>query len=166
MNSKLNSRKTYNPGGLPDGVSFRDAALDDLKKLAALDEKLFPPAIAFEPDIFFYYFHHPRSVFIVAEKDSEISGFAASYSDARRAAQILTVDVAPDFQRKGLGYALMTALEERLKNDFGIRRVNLEVAVDNTPAKILYEKLGYEAVGVIRRYYPDGTDAMRMTKQI
>jgi GNAT superfamily N-acetyltransferase len=55
------------------------------------------------------------------------------------------VGVVPSARRSGVGEALMRALHEQAQ-ERGVRRVWLEVIVENTGALALYEKLGYELV--------------------
>jgi GNAT superfamily N-acetyltransferase len=55
------------------------------------------------------------------------------------------VGVVPAARRSGIGEALMLALHEQAR-ERGMRRVWLEVIVENTGAFALYEKLGYRTV--------------------
>ena len=55
------------------------------------------------------------------------------------------VGVVPAVRRSGVGETLMRALHEQAR-DLGVRRVWLEVIVENTGAFALYEKLGYRTV--------------------
>jgi len=55
------------------------------------------------------------------------------------------VGVVSAARRSGVGEALMRALHEQAR-ERGVRRVWLEVIVENTGASALYEKLGYEPV--------------------
>jgi ribosomal protein S18 acetylase RimI-like enzyme len=55
------------------------------------------------------------------------------------------VGVVPDARRSGIGETLMRALHDQAR-ERGIRRVWLEVIVENTSAFALYEKLGYRTV--------------------
>ena len=55
------------------------------------------------------------------------------------------VGVVADARRSGVGEALMRALHEQAR-ERGVRRVWLEVIVENTGAFALYEKLGYQLV--------------------
>jgi len=55
------------------------------------------------------------------------------------------VGVVPAARRSGVGEALMAAVHEQAR-ERGIRRVWLEVIVENTGAFALYEKLGYRTV--------------------
>ena len=48
----------------------------------------------------------------------------------------------------------------------GVRKVLLEVAVDNAPAQKLYASAGFEPLAVRRGYYqPSGKDALVMTRE-
>ena len=47
----------------------------------------------------------------------------------------------------------------------GVKHIFLEVAVDNAPARAMYEQLGFVQVGVRPKYY-DGIDAIVMRKDI
>jgi GNAT superfamily N-acetyltransferase len=55
------------------------------------------------------------------------------------------VGVVPSARRSGVGEALMQALHDQARGH-GVRRVRLEVIVENTGAFALYEKLGYRTV--------------------
>lgn len=77
-------------------------------------------------------------------------------------AHISTVASHPDYRGCGLGQWLMVALLDAAQAR-GAVRSTLEVRISNTPARTLYEKLGYEVTGQRRRYYRDGEDGLIMT---
>ena len=79
--------------------------------------------------------------------------------------RIITIDVAPDVRRTGLGSLLMQTAEDRLKN-LGCPLVILEVAVDNAAAIKFYRRHGYSVVKTIPRYYLGSLDALRMAKDL
>ncbi|MBX2832414.1 MAG: ribosomal protein S18-alanine N-acetyltransferase [Rhodospirillales bacterium] len=78
-------------------------------------------------------------------------------------AEINTITVAPAARRLGVGKKLLAAVEERLRNN-DVKRMLLEVAVDNDPAIGLYRQNGFAEVGRRKGYYSrnDGrkTDAL------
>ena len=57
---------------------------------------------------------------------------------------------------------LESLLEELGKR--GIRTLFLEVSDANRAAQNLYEKLGFERIGLRERYYSDGTSALVLSK--
>lgn len=79
-------------------------------------------------------------------------------------AEIITIGVAPDARRGGIAAAMLGIVENELKKN-GVKSIFLEVAQDNTPARMLYEQNGYKQVGVRPKYY-DGVDAIMMKKEI
>jgi [ribosomal protein S18]-alanine N-acetyltransferase len=77
-------------------------------------------------------------------------------------AHIATIASHPGWRGCGLGQCLMLALLDRAIAR-GAVLATLEVRVGNTPARRLYEKLGFEEAGERRNYYRDGEDALIMT---
>ncbi|MBF0613740.1 MAG: ribosomal protein S18-alanine N-acetyltransferase [Magnetococcales bacterium] len=79
---------------------------------------------------------------------------------------LLTLGVAPESRRQGLGRRLVEALLAEVVRQQG-RCVVLEVRISNEPARLLYQGLGFVTVGRRRGYYrfgPDGPeDALVMT---
>lgn len=67
-------------------------------------------------------------------------------------AEILTLAVAPQHRRQGLGADLVKRLHSSAKAA-GADRIFLEVSAENQPAQALYAKLGYDQVGRRPRYY-------------
>jgi len=72
-------------------------------------------------------------------------------------AELLTLAVAPQERRKGLGLALLAAFDDSARAA-GAESGFLEVAAANVPARALYKAAGWREVGVRRGYYrlPDG----------
>lgn len=86
------------------------------------------------------------SLGIVAEEDGRIVGAAdlRQLSPARCShVGILSIGVHPDFQRRGIGRALMQRLIEHAKAS-GLRRLELYMRSDNAPAEALYRSLGFD----------------------
>jgi ribosomal protein S18 acetylase RimI-like enzyme len=68
----------------------------------------------------------------------------------------LSVDIS--YRRTGLATRLLREALSSMPAE--VRTVSLEVRDDNTGARLLYEKLGFQVVGRFRRYYPDGATAL------
>ncbi len=102
--------------------------------------------------------------------DQNVFGFIAREEGNRKAqpggfvlarllldeAEILTIAVAPQAQRKGLGHALMDATLRHLHNARA-SMLFLEVDELNTPALALYRGLGFKQVGKRPGYYETST---------
>jgi [ribosomal protein S18]-alanine N-acetyltransferase len=74
---------------------------------------------------------------------------------------LIHIATHPDDRRKGAGSALMRTLIGYAVEHHS-RLVLLEVRRTNRPAIRLYRSLGFSAIGVRRRYYADGEDAIEM----
>jgi ribosomal-protein-alanine N-acetyltransferase len=145
--------------------TLRDYSPRDLDALCVLDRQCFPAKIAYPPETMRETIEQKGAFGIVAEDESgNIAAFAVAGRSSSRIGHIATIDVAPQFRRRGLGTRLMLAAEARLAG-LGARKVRLETATGNR-ARRLFAKLGYERVGKIEGYYPDGTDAWVMEKRL
>ena len=73
---------------------------------------------------------------------------------------VTNVAVLPEYRRRGIAQRLISA---QLENEMNF--ITLEVRKSNTPAIRLYEKTGFENVGIRPHFYtsPD-EDAVIMTK--
>ena len=77
---------------------------------------------------------------------------------------ISNVAVSPDYRRQGIADTLITRLCE-ICTGLELSFVTLEVRAGNAPAIALYEKHGFQRVGLRRNYYErPKEDALIMTK--
>ena len=83
--------------------------------------------------------------------------------------EVLTVAVAADARRQGLGRCLVQAAAQTAAAR-GVRTLFLEVAADNSSAINLYRGEGFEAAGLRRGYYSrsdgHGVDALVFKKAL
>jgi len=93
--------------------------------------------------------------------DDKIVGYVLVEGEGETG-HIISLNVDPNYRRRGFGEALMGAAEAYYLKK-GIKKMKLEVHVDN-PAQILYFKMGYRTVGVQEGYYANGSSAIVMTK--
>ncbi len=95
--------------------------------------------------------------------DGKVVAFAGG--DIRRTQKvgwITTIGVLPEYRRRGIATALLAASEAAL----GQPRIRLCVRRSNYGALQLYDRYGYEQVGVWPGYYEDGEDALVMEKNM
>lgn len=93
---------------------------------------------------------------LVAEIDGQVVGSMGLFplGLSPRMAHVLQIGmaVAPEAQGRGVGHALMTAGIELAEGWLGVRRLELDVFVDNERARHLYERHGFVVEGRLRRY--------------
>ena len=89
--------------------------------------------------------------FLCAFGDGEFAGYAGMLCVLDEG-QICNVAVCPPFRRMGVGEALMEA-QKNAGLQRGLSVMMLEVRAGNAAAQKLYEKGGWEKVGVRRNFY-------------
>lgn len=106
----------------------------------------------------------PSAQVWVAEHNGAVVGALIWLSRRNgRAARIYSVVIAPEARGLGLAQQLVTAMEAEARS-FGRETATLEVRADNTAARALYAKLGYELRAELPGYYEDGADGLRLVK--
>ena len=141
---------------------IREAREGDVGPIWAIEQQCFSDPWTI--DQFLDVMKFPGYVKLVWEEEGEICGYIIGmviYDDA----EIFNVAVVPSYRRKGIGDALMDAFENLVKEGYATSCF-LEVRIGNTAARTLYEKKGYAEIGVRKRYYPDGEDALLMKKTL
>jgi [ribosomal protein S18]-alanine N-acetyltransferase len=101
-------------------------------------------------------------MWVAREKESEggIVAFLVSWHVSDEL-HVLNVATRYDRQRRGIGRAMMSeAVAYGRKHR--VRHLLLEVRRTNRPAIAMYRGLGFFAMGVRARYYPDEEDAVEM----
>lgn len=149
--------------------TLRAVERSDYDALFQLDQQCFEPGIAYSRADLTAFISLPNSISLLAESASgALIGFIVAEVRRKgemRVGHIVTIDVAEAGRRKGLGRALLFAVEKRFK-EMGIGRVRLEVAVNNLGAQSFYKQEGYESIGRIEGYYLNRIDAFVMEKTL
>ena len=85
------------------------------------------------------------------EKEAQITGYIGLYISFDEC-NITNVAVSLEYRKKGYGEALVTTAQ-KLAKDKNVEKMFLEVRVSNHPAISLYEKLGFEKIGIRKNFY-------------
>ena len=80
-------------------------------------------------------------------------------------AEIRYLSVHPSFKRRGLGKKLMYKIFKECKNE-NIKKINLEVSIENKQAISFYDYFGFETIRVRKKYFKDGSDALFKEKNV
>ena len=132
-------------------VSMLWAAPERAGEIAALHKRLFDPA--WDEAAVTSLLEHPAATSLIAVSGDPkvLVGFVIGQLAADEA-EILSIGVAPDWQRAGLGKMLVQGLIRAVKRGEA-KRLFLEVAEDNEAALTLYKGLGFTESGRRKRYY-------------
>jgi ribosomal-protein-alanine N-acetyltransferase len=132
-------------------VSLLWAAPERAADIAAMHERLFDPA--WTEDSIVQLLDSPAATSFIAQLATpRVSvGFILGQVAADEA-EILSLGVAPELQRRGIGRQLVNGLA-RAAQRAGAKRLFLEVAADNSAAIGLYRALGFAEVSRRAGYY-------------
>jgi ribosomal-protein-alanine N-acetyltransferase len=134
----------------------------DIDRLRPLEQELFPydawPVEAFWAELAL----GDARVYVVAEdRTGGLVGYAGLSCPARARgadAEVMTVAVDPALHGRGLGRELVRTLQAEAERR-GAGRLLLEVRSTNAAALALYERAGFEQIGVRAGYFSGGLDA-------
>lgn len=88
---------------------------------------------------------------MVAESEGQIAGFSVFYLTPPES-ELPDIVVAEAFRGQGLGRLLLEkSLQELTSRE--VDTIFLEVRVSNAPARRLYERIGFEEIGVRKYFY-------------
>jgi len=104
------------------------------------------------------------NIYVAKNETNEILGFGSIWK-AIDDIHITNIVVVKNFRRRGIGEELLERLIE-VGNKMGHKVITLEVKETNISAIKLYEKRGFEKVGVRKNYYDGNEDALIMTLNI
>jgi ribosomal-protein-alanine N-acetyltransferase len=137
----------------------------DAERCAELEAQLFPgddpwPAVAFHRELASKYNHY-----VAARAADTLVGYAGISRLGRKPPfeyEVHTIGVDPAYQGQGIGRQLLNEL--LVFADGGV--VYLEVRTDNEAAIALYRSVGFDQIGLRRRYYRvSGADAYTMRRE-
>ncbi len=148
-------------------IIIREAQPDDASKLISYLKKIggetnnltfgkegLPITIEDEKQYIQNVSNDPNSVMYIAVKDGEIVGNSSLSGKPRRMSHRaeLGISVIKSEWNKGVGSRLMQKLIEYAKAN-GLEIINLEVRADNLAAIHMYEKFGFQKIGVSPAFF-------------
>ena len=148
-------------------VLMRRAKVADLEAIMLLERETFVND-AWSEEAMRREIESPHGYYLVAVDDEaddpeqRLLGYAGLLAPSGgEQGDIQTIAVAPFARGIGLGRGLMHALITQARRRH-VAELFLEVRADNAIARALYASLGFEEIGVRRRYYRQGIDAILM----
>jgi ribosomal protein S18 acetylase RimI-like enzyme len=132
------------PDELLEGVVLRPIAPADYDEAAALDKAAFGDHDHIMAHGGIAAMVDEAAEFRVAERrqDGRLLGYLKLLVCPERTGEVRHVAVYPEFQRRGLGEAMMRWALAWFRGQ-GLRRASVKVLTDNGPAIALYRKLGF-----------------------
>lgn len=146
-------------------MTAREMTWDDLEQVVEIENENF--SVPWTETGFFTYLMRSDALFLVAENEEEelVAGYIGIIMAADEG-DITNVSVKKELQGQGIGTMLLQELASRTK-EMGIKKIFLEVRKSNVAALALYEKQGFERMGVRKNYYTDPIeDAITMCRKL
>ena len=131
----------------------------DLEAMFRLDEVCFEEPFRFSLAVMRRFAEARRARVVVAESDGVLVGFCVVHVEAAKVGYVVTLDVAPEWRRKGLAGVLMGAVEDQVRAA-GCEVMVLHVFTGNEAAIRFFERLGFGWGGVDVVFYGDGVGAL------
>lgn len=142
-------------------LQLRPMSINDVHQVAKLEEEIFHNGLeTWTEGMFIEEFSHEDRLWWVAHDQGTIVGYAGAQLIGDDV-QILDVGIIGTHRNQGLAKRLLA----RVTYDammLGAQTSSLEVNEANAPALALYERLGYETVGLRKNYYGTGKNAVVM----
>ncbi|HEV7164040.1 MAG TPA: ribosomal protein S18-alanine N-acetyltransferase [Gammaproteobacteria bacterium] len=140
---------------------IRAATTQDVDELLRLEHACFEHDLLKRSD-FRNALRATKSLLLVKDDGGKLAAYALLRMQGRKG-HLLSLAVDPEARRRGLGRALIGAVEEAALAR-GARHMQLELREDNGAAEALYASLGYRHHGTWLAYYEDESDAHCMQK--
>lgn len=141
---------------------IREARLEDLDALEQLERECFPQPWTrrlIESEL-----AASGRINLVWSDDGLVAGYVLSMQIFEEL-HINKIGTLPRARRRGVARELMDAVSA-IALDRGAERVSLEVRRTNAAAREFYESLGFTVAYVRRNYYPNGEDALVLSRSI
>ena len=145
----------------PSRIGVRPCREADLPHVLEIERGSFP--YPYSPEVFEELLKEDV-IFLVAEDAGGIRGYVAADVAPGGRGLIISVAVHPQYRGRGIGTRLMCEALQRLRGRCS--RVMLHVAAKNSVGQAFYLRFGFKPMGLIRRYYPDGDDAIVLESSV
>ena len=142
-------------------VNVRKMEFRDIKKVVELEEKYLLESLG-EKLLASELSEKNNGVsFYVIENDDVVIGYIGRYYFFQEA-EVLNYVVDKSYQRQGYGQKLFDKMVEDMKD---VKKITLEVRASNIKGINFYTKNGFKQVGVRKKYYKNGEDALLLLKE-
>ncbi len=136
---------------------------DDLDELFAIEQASFD--LPWERHMIAYDLENQGPVaYMKATLKDAIVGYAVLSRD-ETSSHLLNIAVLPQYQRRGIAKQLLLALEV-LSEEWGYRRMRLEVRASNRVARDFYASIGFVYHARQKGYYVNGEDALVLVARL
>jgi len=150
-------------------IEIQQIRMDDVDELYDIELECFSTEEAFTKEQIRHLIKNKNSIGFVAKIDHKVVGFTIGLINKNEfgdlIGHVVTIDVAMEYRRKGVGIKLLKKLESEFKTK-NVKTCFLEVRIDNKAAQSLYKKLGYVEIVCLKDYYGKGVHGILFKKKL
>jgi ribosomal-protein-alanine N-acetyltransferase len=145
-----------------EGFEIRPTRSEDLRAMADLELEVFAAEGPWSLNELVADYRTEGRIYLSAIAQATIVGYAGMETDGQEAV-ISSLAVAPVWRGRGVARNLLQAILTR-GEAADIKRVTLQVRVDNARARNLYELAGFKVTALLSGFYSEEQDALEMVK--
>ncbi len=157
------SVKYISAGPLATESMMREFSARDVPRIRAITEHTlrenYPTSLYL--DIYNWW----REGFLVVEDQGQVVGFLAGVMSAPGRARVLMLAVDEKHRNQGYGTVLLNEFIRRAATR-GVKAIELEVRRSNIAAIRFYERLGFQVLHPLPKFYTDGEDGIKMGREL
>ena len=138
-------------------INIKPVKKGDLLKLIEIEKDIFDNSLSIEE---FENYYNENTIKIWKISTIKIIGFVIFYH-VKNEIEIIQIGIIKSFQRMNYGSLIIN----KIKKLHDVRKIFLEVSVENTQAINFYLKNGFKKIGIRKGYYKrykDRIDALRL----
>lgn len=141
---------------------IREMQLGDLEQVLTIEQQIFSKP--WSNQSFRSAFEKTDNIYLVSEENGEIQGYLGIWCGIEDG-DLCNMAVSIRHRRRGIASDLLME-GIRLCRQHGVMRILLEVRESNEPARKLYERYGFQSIGMRYHYYTEPVeDAVIMERQ-
>lgn len=161
---RKSEQKSKNPplSGNSRGLHIRKLRFEDIDTVAEIEKDSYPDPwhkTVFERELGLDFSH-----FFVGEIFSKIVAYAELWHIMDEA-QLTNITVVKNYRGQGLGTEMLKYVISFAKS-VKIKKIFLEVRINNLPAITFYKKFGFDKIDIRKKYYSNSDDAVVMEKYL
>lgn len=130
-------------------INISDMCAPDTEEVLVIENEAF--SLPWSGQSFLDAIQNENAVYLVIKEDERVCGYLGMWYGGTDA-EITNVAVLSGDRGRGFGKMLLAAAYDRARAD-GMEKMFLEVRVSNDIARNMYEKFGFEHIGIRKNFY-------------
>ncbi len=144
---------------------IRSATKNDLEDLTRLENLVYKEETFSSKQVNYLLLKAKSMVLVSISGDKLVGSMIILLRKHIRNARIYSLNVDPEYRRRGIASSLINYASTGLKED-GFENITLEVGINNSAAQALYRSKGFVFNKMLYNYYSNGDHALHLIKKL